>query len=77
MNESRRQRTDEILREVIYKWLRKDFAQIEAALSLEMQTELDGLLWTLAGTLAYAGIWESVLRIGRAELGDSVKAARP
>lgn len=50
----------ELLQDSIYRWLCRDFQGIEDGLTPEMKTELDGLLWKLAGTLTNAGLWETL-----------------
>jgi hypothetical protein len=66
--------TSDVLKDQIYTWLCKDFSRIETALTNEMKTELDGVLWVLAGKLADAGMWKHL----QDTLGipDARKAAR-
>lgn len=48
------------MKDQIYEWLGREFKRIEEKLDAEGKTELDGLLWKLAGTLEEAGMWKSL-----------------
>jgi hypothetical protein len=39
-------------KEIIYAWLTREFSVIEEKLDAEDKTNLDGILWKLAGELA-------------------------
>jgi hypothetical protein len=51
----------EVQKNAIYDWLTKEFDAVRLELhTAELQTDLDGKLWKLAGTLAEAGMWKAL-----------------